>query len=200
MTEYPLISYYLEGKDHKIIVDTGGTAPDGRRWMPYERTEKQSMEVQLERLGVDPLDIDTVILTHLHWDHAGNNGLFSRAVFYVQRLECADYNQPGVDVGTMSQTQYTPVDGDLELYPGIALILTPGHSVGSQCVLVSTEDGDRLLTGDLAPTYENWEAQPKIPNGGMYDYDIIMKSMRKAEKICSHILPGHDSRVFELYK
>ena len=197
VTTYPLISYYIEGNGHKIIVDTGGTAPDGEKWMPYERKSNESMEMQLKKIDVDPMDIDTVILTYLHWDHAGNNGLFANAKFYVQRLECADLNQPGVDTAVVSKTSYIPVDGDKELYPGIRLILAPGHSAGMQCVLVSAGQGRYLLTGDLIPLYENWEADPKIPNGGMYDLEVITESIRKVEKICDHILPGHDNIVFE---
>lgn len=197
VTAYPLISYYIEGNGHQIIVDTGGTAPNGEKWMPYERKSDEGMEAQLKKTGVDPGDIDTVILTHLHWDHAGNNGLFANAKFYVQRLECEDLNRPGVDTAVVSKTSYIPVDGDKELYPGIRLILAPGHSAGMQCVLVSVAQGRYLLTGDLIPLYENWEADPKIPNGGMYDLEVITESIRKVEKICDQILPGHDGRVFE---
>lgn len=64
-------------------------------------------------------------------------------------------------------------------------------------MLVSAGQGRYLLTGDLIPLYENWEADPKIPNGGMYDLEVITESIRKVEKICDHILPGHDNIVFE---
>ena len=167
--DFPLIAFYLENDEHKIMVDTGGTAPDGKKWMPYQRSDNESMEAQLAAIRVDPKEIDTVILTHLHWDHAGNNTLFPNAIFYAH--------------------------GDTILFPGIRLVLTPGHSKGSQCVIVDTIDGEVGITGDLIPTYENWEADPKIPNGGNYDIEIITKSVEKIGHLCKKILPGHDNKV-----
>lgn len=196
LTDFPLISYYLESAEHKIIVDTGGTAPDGKKWMPYQRRDQESMESQLAAIHVDPKDIDTVILTHLHWDHAGNNELFTNAKFYVQKKECEDFHQPGVDAEVVARTEYTLVDGDVELYPGIQLILAPGHSPGMQCVLVSTDSGKKMIMGDLIPMYENWEAEPKIPNGGFYDLEVIRNSVKKTAGLCDEILPGHDHKVF----
>ena len=194
--DFPLIAFYLENDEHKIRVDTGGTAPDGKKWMPYQRSDNESMEAQLAAIRVDPKEIDTVILTHLHWDHAGNNTLFPNAIFYAQRFECENLEQPGVDVFEVSKTVYMPVDGDTILFPGIRLVLTPGHSRGSQCVIVDTIDGEVGITGDLIPTYENWEADPKIPNGGNYDIEIITKSIEKIGHLCKKILPGHDNKVF----
>ena len=193
--DFPLIAFYLENDEHKIMVDTGGTAPDGKKWMPYQRSDNESMEAQLAAIRVDPKEIDTVILTHLHWDHAGNNTLFPNAIFYAQRFECENLEQPGVDVFEVSKTVYMPVDGNTILFPGIRLVLTPGHSRGSQCVIVDTIDGEVGITGDLIPTYENWEADPKIPNGGNYDIEIITKSIEKIGHLCKKILPGHDNKV-----
>ena len=85
--DFPLISYYLEGNNHKIIVDTGGAPPDGVRWQPYFRTENESLDSALKAIGVSPEEIDIVILTHLHWDHASNNHLFPNAHFIVQQKE-----------------------------------------------------------------------------------------------------------------
>ena len=114
-TIFPLVSFFLENDEHKIIVDTGGTAPDGR-WLPYERKPEESMEAQLESIGVKAEEIDSVIFTHLHWDHAGNNYPFVNAKFYAQKIECEDFTQPGMDAEELSKTKFTPVDGDTELF------------------------------------------------------------------------------------
>jgi glyoxylase-like metal-dependent hydrolase (beta-lactamase superfamily II) len=83
--DFPLIAYYLEGGSYKIMVDTGGTPPDGIKWQPYFRTENESLDKALQGIGVSPEEIDIVILTHLHWDHASNNHLFPKARFIVRK-------------------------------------------------------------------------------------------------------------------
>ncbi|MGD9154031.1 MAG: N-acyl homoserine lactonase family protein [Bacillota bacterium] len=193
--QFPLIAYYAEWGNHKILIDTGGAAPDGKRWMPYTRTVGESMEAQLKKIRVRPEEIDAVILTHLHWDHAGNNQLFPNAKFYVQSKEAADLHKPGVDTALVEKTPYTLIYGDTDLFPGVRLVLAPGHSPGMQCVLIQTAQGEVMLTGDLLPLYENWES--KMPNGVFYDLDVINSSILKVSRLCSRILPGHDSKVFE---
>jgi N-acyl homoserine lactone hydrolase len=193
--QFPLIAYYAEWGNHKILIDTGGAAPDGKRWMPYTRTVGESMEAQLKKIRVRPEEIDAVILTHLHWDHAGNNQLFPNAKFYVQSKEAADLHKPGVDTALVEKTPYTLIYGDTDLFPGVRLVLAPGHSPGMQCVLIQTAQGEVMLTGDLLPLYENWES--KMPNGVLYDLDVINSSILKVSRLCSRILPGHDSKVFE---
>lgn len=196
-TIFPLVSFFLENDEHKIIVDTGGTAPDGR-WLPYERKPEESMEAQLESIGVKAEEIDSVIFTHLHWDHAGNNYPFVNAKFYAQKIECEDFTQPGMDAEELSKTKFTPVDGDTELFEGIELVLAPGHSMGMQCIIAATDEGRKMMTGDLIPTYDNWNADPIIPTGGIYDKDIAMASINKIKALCGDILPGHDERVFDM--
>lgn len=202
IVDFPLISYYLEGDDHRIIVDTGGTPPDGVKWQPYFRTENESLERALLNIGVSAEDIDTVLLTHLHWDHASNNHLFPNARFIVQRKEY-DYitaSQPevkgGYDIDLVLQTKYELVDGDSDIIPGISVVLAPGHSVGMQCVVVDTKMGKYILGGDLITLYENWETVPHIPNGVHYDLEIILDSLTKIERIEGFMLPGHDEEVF----
>ena len=85
--DIPILAWYLTDGNKKIVVDTGGIAPDGIHFMPYVRTEEQTLRAQLERLGVRSEEIDMVILTHLHWDHSGCMDIFPNAKFYVQRAE-----------------------------------------------------------------------------------------------------------------
>ena len=200
--DFPLISYYLEGEGHRIIVDTGGTPPDGVKWQPYFRTENESLEKALFNIGVSPEDIDIVLLTHLHWDHASNNHLFPNARFVVQQKE---YNyltalEPGVkrgyDPDLVFQTKYKLVDGDTDIVPGISVVLAPGHSAGMQCVLVETRVGKYILGGDLITLFENWEAKPHIANGVYYDLNTLLESHEKIDRIHGMVLPGHDEEVF----
>ena len=192
-----------KGRIHKILVDTGGAQPDGVKWQPYYRTERESLDQALQDIGVSPEEIDMVILTHLHWDHASNNRLFPRARFIVQKKEY-DYLmapepevKPGYDLSRVLKTKYELVDGDSDIIPGISVVLAPGHSAGMQCVVVETRAGKYILGGDLITLFENWEAKPHVPNGVHYDLKTILESLDKIDRIQGAVLPGHDQEVFD---
>jgi glyoxylase-like metal-dependent hydrolase (beta-lactamase superfamily II) len=202
---FPIIAYYLESvdKSRRILVDTGGSAPGNKKWMPYERPVEQNIDAALAAIGIKPNDIDTVILTHLHWDHASNNGLFGNAKFYVQKKEYEQISDPAVTeipgfiVPLVRQTRYELLDGDVELTDGISVSLTPGHTRGHQCVLVDTEAGVHIIGGDLVTLLENWTHEPKIPTGGYYDLGVITESMNKLAHVKGLMLPGHDFEVLK---
>jgi glyoxylase-like metal-dependent hydrolase (beta-lactamase superfamily II) len=200
--DFPLISYYLEGAGHKIIVDTGGISPDGIKWQPYSRNENESPDKALLNIGASPEQIDIVILTHLHWDHASNNHIFPNARFIVQKKEHDYITAPepeikaGYELDLVLQTKYELVDGDTIITPGIRVVLAPGHSAGMQCVVVDTRAGKYILGGDLITLFENWEAEPHIPNGVFYDLNIMLGSLEKIDRLNGIVLPGHDQEVF----
>jgi N-acyl homoserine lactone hydrolase len=200
---FPLISYYLEGAGHKIIVDTGGTPPDGVKWQPYFRSENETPDKALKGIGVSVEEIDIVILTHLHWDHASNNSLFPKARFIVQKKEYEYLKKPepetktGYEPELALKTRYELVDGDHDIISGISVVLAPGHSIGMQCVAVETKAGKYILGGDLVTLFENWEASPHVPNGVYHDMDMMLESLEKIDKLHGIVLPGHDEEVFK---
>jgi N-acyl homoserine lactone hydrolase len=200
--DYPLISYYLEGAGHKIIVDTGGITPDGVKWQPYFRNENETPDKALQAIGISTEEIDTVILTHLHWDHASNNHLFPKARYLAQKIEYEYLKKPepkdkkGYESDLALKTKYELVDGDQNIMSGISVVLAPGHSVGMQCVVVETRKGKYILGGDLVTLVENWEASPHIPNGAFEDMDMMLESLEKIDKLHGVVLPGHDQEVF----
>jgi N-acyl homoserine lactone hydrolase len=200
--DFPLISYYLEGSGHKIIVDTGGTPPDGVKWQPYLRTENECLDKALQGIGVSTEEVDIVILTHLHWDHASNNYLFPKARFITQKKEYDYLRGPskvkvGYDLDLALGSKYELVDGDCDITTGISVVLAPGHSIGMQCVVVNTKVGKYVLGGDLVTLFTNWEASPHIPNGVYYDMNMMLESFEKIDTLHGIVLPGHDQEVFE---
>jgi N-acyl homoserine lactone hydrolase len=103
---------------------------------------------------IDLAGIDIVVNTHLHFDHCGGNHLFAGKPIYVQRRELDDARSrddytirewveaPGV--------RYVPVEGELELLPGLRLLPAPGHTDGTQVVVVETGGRPIVIAGDAA--------------------------------------------------
>lgn len=149
----PVYVHVIDHPEGRVLVDTGMTelhpavADMDPRVMPLD-----------EHDGFDVGSIDLVVNTHLHYDHCGGNRLFAGVPIHVQRRELEDalgpedytirewVDAPGVE--------YVPVDGALELLPGIRLLPAPGHTPGSQVVLVDTADGLVVIAGDTAVFFE----------------------------------------------
>ena len=199
LIEGPVISYLVIGDGHNTLVDTGGHAPDNVRRIPYFRKPEQEFVHQLSLFGLKPNDIDTIIITHLHWDHSGNNALFKNARVIVQRREydafIADMDNSCYDKETALPTKYELVDDDVELYPGIELLLMPGHSPGFQSVVIDTDRKKHVILSDTAVRYEHWE-EPRLIQDPGYDSERLMRCIKLIDSMDAVILPGHDMDVF----
>jgi glyoxylase-like metal-dependent hydrolase (beta-lactamase superfamily II) len=155
-----------------VLVETGLDRKPGEKFCRvYGIGEYHPVLEQLSRLGLSPRDIDLVVNTHLHFDHAGLNTrwedgklspTFPRARYLVQRREleeaCSPHErnrasylweniEPLLDSG-----HFEPVEGEAEILPGVRLLPLPGHTLGQQGVVLESE-GERLVyTADLLPT------------------------------------------------
>jgi N-acyl homoserine lactone hydrolase len=146
----PVYVHVIDHPDARVLVDTG---------MTQLHPAVADMDPRLIPLSAqadfDVSSIDVVINTHLHFDHCGGNHLFTGRPIYVQRRELDDARSE--DDYTIREwveapgVQYVPVDGTLELLPGLRLVSTPGHTAGSQVVVVETR-GRRpvVIGGDTA--------------------------------------------------
>ncbi len=147
----PALIFFLEGGQQNILVDTGVGGPDG-------------VIAGLASKGLEPGDIDMVIITHLHFDHADNVGLFPGAKFILQKKEW-EYAQNPLpvqrdlyDPGTIEQLRRLDlvlVEDDFVVADGVRVILVPGHTQGQQAVAVNTRQGTYVLAGDLLYSYIN---------------------------------------------
>jgi glyoxylase-like metal-dependent hydrolase (beta-lactamase superfamily II) len=203
LLDTPIISWYITDGQQEIIVDTGGVPADGKVKMPYYQEKGHTISEQLARLDIQPARIKTVIITHLHWDHMSNNHLFPNAKFYVQKKELQYAVAPipihvgHFDLKQIFLTRYEIVDGDQEIIAGISVLLTPGHTPGSQTVLVTTSKGIYGIAGDFVANYEGWESKPRLPGGIHTDLVEYYASFEKLERACDYVLPGHDYKVFD---
>jgi N-acyl homoserine lactone hydrolase len=139
---WPVFGWAIEHPEGTIVVDTGmidSTPELDAEWGP--------VLLPWPELG----DVAAVINTHLHFDHCGGNRRFAGTPTYVQRAEleaavAPDYLEEWVRFPGES---YVELDGDAELFEGVSVLFTPGHSPGHQSVLVETEDGLTVLGGDV---------------------------------------------------
>jgi glyoxylase-like metal-dependent hydrolase (beta-lactamase superfamily II) len=213
--DIPLIMFVIEGGEAPVVVDTG--ANFSRAWdvhrIKMEQTVDEQAGVAIRSLGIDPGDVRFVVNTHLHWDHSSNNHLFPNARVVVQQRELDFARKPVTwhnrqfevlpDISPAWQRaegQVMPVDGDTELVPGVSLVSLPGHTPGSQGVVVEAASGRYLIAGDCVYLYDNWEGDADaahIPAGLYTDLVAYEDSMRKIETLDCEVIPSHDSRVID---
>jgi len=204
--EAPVLGWYIEGADKKILIDTGGGDPKSEhasRFMPYRREEKQSVENALKNIGVECDDIDIVIASHLHWDHcAETRRLFKHAEVIVQEDELKAARAPfpvqhGYVKSLFEGINYTVVSGDVEIANGVTAILTPGHTYGLQGVLVEAAKQKYFIASDTIGLFSNLESDPPMIGGIYVDMKLYYESLEKIGKLNATILPSHDIEIFE---
>lgn len=147
----PVYVHVIDHPDARILVDTGMTELHPAVVAAFDPL----LLYPLNKQDFDLASIDIVVNTHLHADHCGGNHLFAGKPIYVQRREFDDAHSdeneypirawvdaPGV--------RYVPVDGELELLPGLRLVPAPGHTAGMQVVVVETGGRPIVVGGDVA--------------------------------------------------
>lgn len=211
----PCIAWLVEDGERAALVDTGPGDPAraAGHHPPLEQGGDDTLTAALARAGCAASDLDLVLLSHLHWDHVGGLAEVPDVVVLVQASEL----RAAVDPVASQRATYEiglrgirppwvdaldrieAVHGDREVWPGLSLIPLPGHTPGSQGVLVHTQRREHLITGDALPLFENWSDDParRVPNGIHTDLDAYQRSFDTIERLGAVPLPGHDPRVFD---
>lgn len=206
----PVPGYLLRMDDGKnVLIDTGMSRvhikdPDAT-WrgtsmvdlLVPDMEEEDNLGHRLSELDLRPADIDYVINTHLHFDHAGNNDMFPSATFFVQREhhDAAVGNERFPNqYWNLPHLRYELLDGEMELFPGIEVILTPGHAPAHQSVMVRLADsGNMVVCGDAVYLQANYDEDSW---GGQADPEVARQSAMKLKDIAERenavLLYGHD--------
>src|SRR5919198_648156 len=159
----PVWSALLRTPDGNILFDTGlhpvhVARPDAtfgpQSGLSVVMKEDDAIVARLSALGVQPDDVSIVVNSHLHFDHAGNNGAFPKATFIAQADHLAfakgKPNFPGV-YWDIPELNYMTVSGRSKVARGVEVVPTPGHAPGHQSLVVDlAETGRVVLTGDRA--------------------------------------------------
>jgi glyoxylase-like metal-dependent hydrolase (beta-lactamase superfamily II) len=197
-----------------IVVETG----NGTKWDPklrniYGIQDGDPLKDSLARAGVAPQDVDMVINTHLHFDHAGGNTrlvdgrdvpAFPNAQYFVQRGEldhamnptdrdrASYYADRFVPITQANQWQF--VDGDTQIVAGISVVRIPGHNADIQAVKISGGNRTVIYVADMLPTRHH------LPLAWMPGYDLYpMQTLETKRRRIAEIVTeqwivafGHD--------
>lgn len=205
--------WLLRRGDEIILVDTGY---DEKEAASRDRPIRLDPSVALAPLGVDPNDVTKLIVTHLHYDHAGGLHLFPNATLHMQVAEMAYATGPCMCHDTLKMPftaghvceavkrlysgKVTFYDGDAQVADGVTVHCIGGHSRGLQAVRVRTQAGWMVLASDATHFYENIWARKPFPI--VVDLQIMLDGFDTLARLASSpdlVVPGHDPLVRQYF-
>ena len=212
----PVVFFLVSGGDQNILVDTGASAEAMLSCEPNQPArDLQSFEEALNKHGLKPEDIDIVIQTHLHHDHIGNTAKCCNARIIVQEAELNFATNPhplfaGVyPQGSLQGVKFQPITGDAEITDGIRVLLTPGHSPGSQSVVIRTAKGTAIITG-FCCIRETFEVSPETravsPSWVIYtpgchtDALAAFDNALRMKELADILVPNHEPELMNTEK
>ena len=196
-----------------VVIDTGFDAAEGKR---RGREVAREPRDALAMIGVDPAAVEDVIITHMHFDHAGTIDHFPNARFHLQEAEMA-YATGRYMCHPQFTHAYSPEivcdmvravfrgrvsyhDGDAEVAPNITVHRVGGHTAGLQVVRVLTQRGWLVLASDASHFYENLESANPFPI--IHNLGDMVEAYRRIRALSGGpglIVPGHDPLVMKRY-
>jgi glyoxylase-like metal-dependent hydrolase (beta-lactamase superfamily II) len=210
-------SLLVRASGKTVLVETG----NGTKWPPklrdiYGIAEGDPLAHSLAGAGVRPQEVDLVINTHLHFDHAGGNTrmengravpAFGRAQYLVQKAELAHalapterdrasyFDENAVPVAESGQWQ--TVEGDLEILPGVSVVRIPGHNADIQAVKITGGGRTLFFVADLFPTRHH------LPLAWIMAYDLYPLQTLETKRKWMHtvvrenwiVVFGHDPDI-----
>ena len=203
----------IRGNGRTIVLDTGFDEPAARR---RNRAWIRSPIDALRGVGIDAAEVKDVVLSHMHWDHAGHWAEFPKARFHLQKAEMAyctgscmcheplrrpfDVEHVATAVRHVFAERVTFHDGTREIAPGITLHLVGGHSGGLQIMRVPTARGWVVLASDATHYWAN--IRRRNPFTLLHNLEKMIEGWVTCEELADgpdHIIPGHDPEVLRRF-
>jgi len=213
MARQPVWSALIRTPEGTILFDTGlhpvhVARPEAtfgpQKDMRIVMSDEDTIVARLAAIGVTPEDVAIVVNSHLHFDHAGNNGAFPNATFIVQ----ADHlvwakgrpNFPAV-YWDLPELTYMPVSGRTRVARGVEVVPTPGHAPGHQSLVLDLpETGLVVLCGDAAYTRQNLErgeTPGQLPEDGKASLALIRSLVKDDLDRC---FVSHDAAAWARWR
>lgn len=218
----PIYCMVIEHPDGLIVLDTGiATNANDRVWFPptmilvqraakFRITRDEEIDTQMHRRGLNPADVRTVILTHLHQDHEGGLHHFANAEFIVSRAEWeaaqgmsgrmggylnwrwpADFSPTLID---FTDGAYANFAASQRIHDNLVLVPTPGHSAGHLSVVIEHESEPIVFAGDVS--YTKMALLDGTLDGISPDVKTAQRSMQHMQTFVEAqnaiYLPSHD--------
>lgn len=199
--------------DRAVVIDIGFTRPIAEK---RKRTWLRCPVEAMRPLGVDPDAVHDVVISHLHYDHAGNFPLFANARFHIQEPELhfatgrhmrfprMSHSFEVEDICDLVRLNFAQRvvfhNGDATIAPGIELYQAGGHSAGLQFARVHTQRGWVVVASDVSHFYENLLRGRPFPT--CFHVGDALEGFEKLRAVAAdidHIVPGHDPLVMQLY-
>jgi N-acyl homoserine lactone hydrolase len=214
------VLWLIRGGEFPIVVDVGAGTTElvqDRFGRELKQTARQTPREAVADAGVDPDDVGLVVQTHLHWDHALGLELnpFPNADIHIQRRELryaaspypvhAGLYDPRV-IKKLLPTQNCEyprikvIDGDRKISDNVQILLTPGHTPGTQSLLVDTGSVVYAIASDNVPFESSWSGNYMadwIPSGIHVSLKDCYESMSRLADLADVVLPSHDPCVFD---
>lgn len=205
-----IISFYLWvvlGGREPLVYDVGFDEAQGQARGLHAYRDRTKL---LAQIGVDPTRVETVVMSHVHWDHWAGYSLFPNAKFLVQDAEIRFWRGPAVRhqvvassanrqaldaIETLEHTgRITRLFGKREaLWDGLEVVPLPGHTPGLQALLVQTARGPRMLASDALHFFENYRDRKPV-QVTMNMPDALEAFATIAELVGDDVVGGHDPR------
>jgi glyoxylase-like metal-dependent hydrolase (beta-lactamase superfamily II) len=206
--------WILRNAGEVIVIDTGFSDAAGER---RQRQMTLSPAQALARLGIDPSSVKRLVLTHAHWDHTGNIGLFPNAQILMSQTEFAfidsELARRPMLANVMEEsdnrvirqlamqgrvTLLGPEDRSIE---GVVLRELPGHAPGQLAVIIERPGGDVILSSDVTHYYEELELDR--PFSILTDLVAMYRSLEILRDLAAQpgavVVPGHDPEVMQRF-
>lgn len=213
--EVPTHAVLIDHPEGRILWDTGVPRNWEEHWAPTgfdqffpvlddPKADSGFLDSSLAQLELTPEDIDILVLSHLHFDHAANAKMFDNGKTKIVTSQAeldgvasiTGYNQgahipddyKGLDIGG--------IKGDEEILPGVSVIQTPGHTFGTMSLMVDLpNDGKKIFTSDAVYLADSW-GPPAVGAAIVWNNLAWLESVEKLRKIAeetgAEVIFGHD--------